>query len=331
MKDYYHILGVPRGTNDADIKRAYRRLAKQYHPDVNKGDAQAEEKFKDISEAYSVLSDPEKRKQYDMFGSGAFHGGGFDPSQFAQGGKWQTYEGPDGVRYYTSGGGGPEGFEGFGGGGFGDLGDIFGELFNMGGVPRRAGRKRPQGYSSGAPEAVAGSDTYTTIEIGFEEAIFGTSKAMSIKRGDEIDKITVKIPAGVDNGSKIRLKGKGQPGKSGGRPGDLYLSIRVRPHKSFWREGSDLFVEVPISIYEAIFGGKIDVPTIDGTAKMNLPESTAGGQKFRLKGKGVQELGKKVRGDQYVIVNIVPPEKMDSETKKIFEGLATKRAYNPRS
>lgn len=324
MKDYYQILGVAKGASDSEIKHAYRRLAKQYHPDVNKGEKNSEEKFKEISEAYSVLSDAEKRKQYDMFGSGAYQGG-FDPSQFSQGFRWSSQGAPGGARYYTNQGGSE------GGEGFGNFNDIFSELFNMGGAQRQAGRRRGRGFArEDVAEKADGQDTYTTLDIDFEDAVHGASKCMAIKRDDTVDHITVKIPAGVDNGYKVRLKGKGHPGRDGGKAGDLYLNIRVKPHKTFWREGDDLYVDVPISIYEAVLGCQINVPTIEGTAKMKIPCGTSSDQKFRLKGKGVTKLGKQDRGDEYVIVKIVMPEKIDTETKKIFEELALKRAYDPR-
>ena len=322
MKDYYQILGVPRGAADDEIKRSYRRLAKQYHPDVNKGDKAAEERFKGISEAYSVLSDKEKRKQYDMFGSGAFQGG-FDPSQAYREYKWSTGDGPEGFRYNASEGG--QGFDGV------DLGDIFGDIFGMGGMNRQAGRKGPGQRARPKTGPVKGTDTFLSLDVDFKEAITGMSTRLSIMRGESVDKITVKIPAGVDNGSKVRVSGKGHPGLNGGPPGDLYLNIRVRSDKIFWREGADIFTELPISIYEAILGAKVDVPTIDGSAKMTVPSGTASGQKFRLKDKGAPVLGKKgTKGDQFVIVRIVLPEKIDSETKKVVEELAKKYPYNPR-
>lgn len=322
MKDFYSVLGVNKGANDDEIKKAYRRLAKQHHPDVNKGDAAAEERFKEISEAYNVLSDKEKRKQYDMFGSGSFQGG-FDPSQYGgQGFRWQAQQGP-GSRQYSTGGSGAQGFDGI------DLGDIFGDLFNMGGFNRSTGKKRPKAREK-SRESIKGTDTYTNIEIDFREAINGTSKQMSIQRGDHIDKITVKIPAGVDNGSKVRIKGKGHSGQMGGNAGDLYLNIRIKPDKTFWREGADLFCEVPISIYESVLGSKIDVPTLSGSASMKIPSSTESGQKFRLKGKGAPILGKKGNGDQFVIIKIVPPPKLDKETKRIFEELNGSVGYDPR-
>ncbi len=326
MKDYYQILGVPKGSSDSDLKRAYRRLAKQYHPDVNKGDKVAEERFKEISEAYSVLSDAEKRKQYDMFGSGAFQGG-FDPSQASQGFRWQDRGGaPGGNTWYYSNQG-PGGFDGAG-----DLGDLFGELFNMGGFQKQTKRGRPRTRQDPRTMKRNGGDTYTTVDVDFEEAIRGARKKMSLQRGEQIDKITVKIPAGVDNGSKVRISGKGHPGENGGKAGDLYLNVRVKPHKTFWREGNDILVEVPISIYEAILGGKIDVPTLDGSALMTVPKGTISGQKFRMRGKGAPILGKKGKsGDQYAIVTIVPPKEMDAETKKIFKELSEKAPYNPRN
>lgn len=328
MKDYYQILGLSRGAPEEEIKRAYRRLAKQYHPDVNKGDRTAEEKFKEISEAYSVLSDPEKKKQYDMFGSGAFHGG-FDSSEGFQGFRWQTSDRPGGAKCYTyttDGLGGVEWPD------LGNLGDIFGDLFGFGGFTRPSSKRRSKGRYTEyeGPQPKDGGDTYTNLEISFEEAVSGTETRMSIQRDDKVDRITVKIPAGVDNGSKVRVKGKGHPGINGGRPGDLYLNIRVRPHKTFWREGADIYCEVPISIYESIFGGKITVPTLSGSATMTVPPGTSGGQKFRLKGKGAPLIGKGGKGDQYVIVNVVPPKEMEPETRKILEELSRRSPYNPR-
>lgn len=327
MKDYYQILGLARGAADADIKKAYRRLARQYHPDMNKGDKKAEERFKEISEAYSILSDPEKRRQYDMFGNAPFGGGG---GQGGFGGvKWEQDQ-DGGFRFYTSANG--EDIEGFPGGG--GIGDIFAELFNMGGI------KRPRANWSGyaeqpgrgkREEPVRGGDTYTSLEIDFMEAIRGTEARLHIKRGDRTEKITVKIPAGVDNGSKVRIAGKGNPGALGGPNGDLYINIKVRPHPMFWREDADIYTEVPISIYEAVLGSTIEVPTLDGHANMKVPEGTESGQKFRLKGKGAPVLGKKGTGDLYVIVKIVPPRRLKPETKETLEMLARTDAYNPRA
>lgn len=322
-------MGVARGANEAEIKKAYRRLARQYHPDMNKGDKRAEERFKEISEAYSILSDPEKRKQYNMFGGAPF--GGRTSGEGGFGGvKWeQTKDG--GFKFYTNAGGEEEPEESQGG--MGDLGDIFAELFNMGGIKRprhtwadyaeQPGRGRRQ-------EAKKGGDTYTTLEIDFMEAIHGTEARLQIKRDDKTEKITVKIPAGVDNGSKVRIAGKGQHGIGGGEDGDLYINVRVRPHPMFWREDADIYTEVPISIYEATLGSTIEVPTLEGHADMKVPERTESGQKFRLKGKGAPILGKKGLGDLYVVVKIIPPKKLDIKTRQLLEELARDNPYNPR-
>lgn len=291
MKDYYQILGISRDATPDEIKKAYRRLAKQYHPDMNKGDKKAEERFKEISEAYGVLSNSEKKKQYDMFGAGAepgFKG-------------WEKWEG--------------HGFEGVG-----DIGDIFSELFNLGGVRRRA---RPT-WTWGAEEAPRkGRDAYLNVEIDFTDAIRGTVVKIKVGGGT----LSVKIPPGVDNGSRVRVAGKGEEGEGGGEQGDLYLNIRVRPHELFWREGSDTYVEVPISIYEAVLGAGIDVPTLEGHASMKVPAGTESGQKFRLKGKGAPILGKKGVGDQYVVIRIVPPKKLDDLSRKMIEELALHNQY----
>jgi molecular chaperone DnaJ len=327
MKDYYQILGVPRSASDDEIKKSYRRLAKQYHPDVNKGSKSAEEKFKDISEAYNVLSDEKQRKQYDMFGQA---GPGFDPSQWAgQGGSGTGAWGSnDGFHYtYTSGGD------------VGDVGDIFNDLFGLGGFRRgrgsARGRARPQ-WSPGEEESysrtipVDGTDASASVEIDFMEAIHGTQQTLSIQRAGKTEKIQVKIPPGVDNGSRVRIAGKGNPGQNGGKNGDLYLIIQVKPHPQFWREGADIYIDVPITIYAATLGGSIEVPTITGSAKMKVPPATHSGQRFRLPGKGAPILGKKGTGDQYAVIQIAPPTHIDAEFKTTLEGLAQSHPYTPK-
>ncbi len=322
MKDYYQILGVPRNASQDDIKKAYRRLAKKYHPDLTKGDKSTEDKFKEISEAYNVLSDAEQRKKYDMFGAGGpGSGSGFGGFDWGQAGGGA----PGGGAYYKSRQNiNPENF--------GDLGDLFSELFNMGGIRQGPKNGRKQAYHQAYQEqAVSGQDTFTNIEISFDEAINGSKRVISIKRGDKVERITVKIPAGVDNGSKVRVSGKGQPGFGGGKPGDLYLHIQVSPHPDFWREDADIYTEVPITIYDAVLGASVEVPTIEGHSKMKIPAGTAGGQKFRIKNKGAPILGKKSkRGDQYVIVKIVPPKDVSGEMKKTLSQLAEKFPYDPR-
>lgn len=336
MKDYYQILGVPRSASDEEIKKSYRRLAKQCHPDVNKGSKAAEEKFKDISEAYNVLSDDKQRKQYDMFGAA---GPGFDPSQWTgQGGAgWPggagAWSSDDGVHYSYSSGNASD---------MGDLGDVFGDLFGLGGF-RRTARGRGAGPSRSRPRwspdeqsyteaniPQNGSDASATVEISFMEAIHGTQQNLSIQRAGKTEKIQVKIPAGVDNGSRVRIAGKGNPGINGGKNGDLYLIIQVTPHPEFWREGSDIYIDVPITIYSATLGGSIEVPTISGSAKMKIPSGTHSGQRFRLPGKGAPILGKKGTGDQYAVVQIVPPTHLDNQVKTALEGLAQSHPYTPK-
>lgn len=316
MKDFYHMLGVDRSASADEIKKAYRRLAKQYHPDVNKGDTVAESKFKDISEAYNVLSDPEKRKQYDMLGAyQAGYGAGTGGFSGTQGGvRWEG-EMP---------------------GGFGDFGDIFADLFGMGGVKRDQRQTEWQTFGGARNHtqqraAVRGSDTYMHVDIDFVDAIRGASKVISIRRGREAERLTVKIPPGVDTGSKVRIAGKGEPGVNGGKAGDLYLHMKVSPHALFWREGADLFEDVPVTIYEAVLGGSIDIPTIDGSAKMKLPAGTTSAQKFRLKGKGAPVLGQNKSGDLYAIIQIVPPKEIDEETRNLCEEIRQRHPYNPRS
>lgn len=329
MKDFYQILGVPRSASDEEIKKSYRRLAKQYHPDVNKGSKAAEEKFKDISEAYNVLSDPKQRKQYDMFGS---TGPGFDPSQagWPPGAGGWSGNGPEGAHYtYTSAAGD-----------VGDVGDIFSDLFGLGGFRRGQrpgqGRAHPrwspdedQAYGRAAMP-MEGSDASATVEVDFMEAIHGTQQTLSVQRAGKTEKIQVKIPAGVDNGSRVRIAGKGGAGQNGGKDGDLYLIIQVKPHPEFWREGADIYSDVPITIYTAALGGSIEVPTISGSAKMKIPAATHSGQRFRLPGKGAPVLGKKGTGDQYAVIQIVPPTHLDSDAKTALEGLAQTHPYTPK-
>ncbi len=310
FKDYYQILGVAHGASADEIKKSYRRLAKQYHPDINKN-KEAEERFKEISEAYNVLSDSEKKRQYDTLGSA-----------------------------YEQKFGGSQGFTGFYGGsgqqggpefrGFGDLDGLFSELFQMGGMRNaQGGRRQRAPFQEEA--AARGKDIFTDVEIDFLEAVAGTEREIRLSGGSRKQTLSVRIPPGVDNASKVRVTGKGEAG-TGGRPnGDLFLRIHLKPHPIFWREKADLYCEVPITIYEAILGATISVPTLDGTANMKVPAGTASDQKFRLKGKGAAVLGKKGdKGDQYVIVQIKPPKKIDPVLEKIIREWADKHPYNPR-
>lgn len=311
-KDFYQVLGVARGASPDEIKKAYRRLAKQYHPDVNKGEKAAEERFKEISVAYDVLSDPKKRQQYDLLGEG-FAG--------APGG---------GVRW-----GGPGGASGqwdVGQGdfpGFENLGDLFGELFGMGGVGGARQTRAGRGTRSRGPAPLKGQDIVSRIDIDFLEAFHEHKRQFQISTQSGTHKISVKIPAGVSQGQRIRIAGKGEPGQRGGGPGDLYLEVAIRPHPEFWREGVDIFVEVPITIYAAVLGGEIIVPTPEGSAKMKLPPAVASGQKFRLKGKGMPQLEGSTRGDLFAVIQIVPPMQVGPECRHAIEALADQYPYTP--
>jgi molecular chaperone DnaJ len=359
-KDYYQILGVPRNASQAEIKKAYRKLARKYHPDLNPGDKAAEAKFKEIQEAYSVLSDPKKRAQYDQFGFvGNVPPGAEEASTFS-------------------------GFEGFD---FSDYGsatfrDIFETFFG--------GRTARQ-----AVEPERGEDLHYTMKLGFEDAINGVQTRIrlnrlipcsncggrgfissgvsdrcpacggrgrtTIQRGfmrfstecptcggtgrtpgslcslcqgegrvQGSETINVRIPAGVDTGSRVRIAGKGNAGRRGGPPGDLYISIEVSPHSFFHREGNNIYIKVPITITEATLGAKIEVPTLTGKTTIRIPPGTKSGQKFRIRGMGVPAAGGKARGDQFVEVTIVPPPFHDQRVRELMKELERIAPENPR-
>ncbi len=300
-RDYYEVLGVKKSASKEEIKKVYRKLARRYHPDLNPGNKEAEEKFKETQEAYSVLSNDEKRRAYDAFGSAEpQHGAGTGRTTW----RWQE--------------GSPEGFQ-FN---FGDLSgfeDVLGDIFGA--------REGTRGRGSGR-------NVEYQIEIDFETAIKGGTRDINITRdvgGKPLtERISVRIPAGVDNGSRIRVPGKGGEARKGGSAGDLYLMVKVRPHPIFQREQSDIYFELPITIYEAALGARISVPTVDGTAIVTVPPGVQGGTRLRLRGKGVPHLKNEGRGDQYVTVKIVMPEEMNEIAKKKFEELARAIPYNPR-
>lgn len=330
-KDFYQILGVNKNASPEDIKKAYRKLARKYHPDVNPGDPTAEELFKEVSEAYHVLIDPETRKKYDNMGHQAFSEG-FDFNSF-----WEQVARETGFRFSS----GPFGRSGRGG--FGGIEDIFGQAFGGFGAQGRSPQR--------------GGDLTYNVEIDFMEASQGSTRLLNLEkesicsacggsgqqggnlcgscygrgRTSETQRLNVKIPVGVDTGSKIRLRGKGQPGINGGPPGDLFIVVQVRPHPVFARQGSDVFTTVPITVGEAVQGGKIKVPTIDGPTTMTIPPGTQGGQKFRLKGKGIKRLKGSGRGDQYVTVNVTLPKHLDERSRDIIREFEERTAFDPRS
>lgn len=323
VKDYYKILGVSKNATKDEIKKAYRNLARKYHPDHNPDNKDAEEKFKEVQEAHEVLSDEEKRKTYDMFGSAEFRPGGQT--------TWRRAGDPGGSNYqYTYSSQDFPGFE-----------DIFKDIFGFGGGPRSRAGGGSRGGSSfrdifSQPERQQpskGRDLEYQIEIDFDTAIKGGVRDITINRQKlnnvDTEKLSVKIPPGVSTGSRIRVQGKGESG-SRGNQGDLYLRIVVKPHTLFKRRQDDIYLEVPITFYEAALGKQVDVPTIDGTAKVSIPPGVQNGTKLRLKGKGVQNIKTKERGDQYVEVKIVMPDNIKESDKKIFEDLAENIPYDPR-
>ena len=355
-KDYYEVLGVDKNASQAEIKSAFRKMAKKYHPDVNKEEG-AEAKFKEIGEAYSVLSDEQKRKQYDQFGHAAFDGTG------------------------GAGAGGFSGFQGFSGFEDFDFGDIFDEILGQ-----QFGFGSRRGKSANRPQK--GSDTLVKINLTFEEAVFGCSKDLKLDLDDECDEckgvggfgektcstcngrgrvvtqsqsifgviqqettcpdckgkgkifdrvcfsckgnghvvknktISVEIPAGIDNGSELRISGKGSKGYNGGANGDIYLQFKVKEHPIFKRESDDIYLDLPITITEAVLGGKKEVPTLYGNVVIQIDASTQNGTKLRLKGKGVENPRTGRKGDMYIIINVMIPEKLDKKQKELFKDLA---------
>ena len=357
-RDYYEVLGVSKGASEDEIKKAYKKLARKYHPDMNPGDKEAEEKFKEVNEANEVLSDPEKKARYDQFGFA-----GVDPS----------YGGGAGAGGYGAGGYGAGGFD------FGDLGDIYGSFFGggFGGAQRR---------NPNAPQR--GESIRASVTISFTEAAFGCEKEIAVDRSEQCPtckgngcaagttpevcptcrgtgtvqvrrqtpmgvfassapctkcggtgriihqpcpdcrgqgavrkrrSIKVTIPAGIDDGQTISLRGQGHAGKNGGPNGDLLINIMVQPHELFHREGTSVFCEAPITYAQAVLGGTLEIPTIDGKVKYDIPEGTQTGSVFRLRGKGIPVLNGRGRGDQYVTVTIETPKNLNKEQKEALK------------
>ena len=364
-RDYYEVLGVSKGASDDEIKKAYRKLAKKYHPDMNPGDKEAEAKFKEVNEAYSVLSDDQKRARYDQFGHA-----GVDPNY---------------------GAGGPGG--GFGGFDMGDidLGDIFGSFFGGGGFGGFGGG----GARRNGPQK--GESLRANLTITFEEAAFGCEKKINLNRTEECDechgsgcqpgttaetcpdcrgtgvvrvqqrtggfafsstaactrcrgtgkiihspckscggsgsvkkskRITVTIPAGIDDGQAVSLRGQGNAGKNGGPAGDLIVGVRVKPHPQFRRDGTTVLYEQPVTFFQAAMGAELEIPTIDGKVKYTLPAGTQTGTTFRLRGKGIPELRGRGRGDQYVTIRVQVPTSMNAEQKEALRAFAQAMGEN---
>jgi DnaJ-class molecular chaperone len=341
-RDYYEILGVPRTASADDIKKAHRKLVRKYHPDVNKDNKQAEERFKEVQEAYDVLSEPGQRRNYDQFGhagvgaggptGGGAGGPGFDPFDAfrrQQGGGAGAGGGGGGARYTYRGGPGVT-VEDFDLGG-GDFGDVFEQLFGRG---RAAGAGRAGATGGGAggrarpgAQPTRGGDVEHPVTLSFEQAARGTTLPLQINRDGRLETIDVKIPSGVKDGSRVRIRGKGQQG--GGEPGDLYIITKVTPHPHFRREGLDILLDLPLSLYEALLGTKVDVPTLEGPVTMTIPPGTSSGAKLRIKGRGIERGGE--RGDQLVVTRVMVPKTLDDEGKAAIRKLAEKHPVNPRA
>ena len=334
--DYYQVLSVPRSATDKDIKAAFRRLARKYHPDVNPGDKTTEAKFKEINEAYEVLSDSEKRRLYDTYGENWRHA-----DQFSKAGASGPGQGP----FQWSARTGPradfeQGGVTFGFGGMMD--DVLEEVLG-----RRSGR-------TGARTARTrrGSDVEQPVEVTLEEAYAGTTRVLELSRGDvcatcggsgvlygavcaacrgsgtlpRVRRLEVKIPQGVTDGSRVRVRGEGNPGVMRGAPGDLYLVVTVRPHERFQRKGDDLYVDIPVSLDDAVLGGEVEVRTLKGRVALNVPPETQNGQSFRLAGQGMPHLGGGGSGDLFARVQVVLPRGLSDRDREIFQELRRLRS-----
>lgn len=325
VKDYYKTLGVDKNASQDEIKKAYRKLARQYHPDANQGDKAAEDRFKEVNEAYEVLSDPQKREKYNQFGAEweQYERMGGQPGGF----NWSQWASQPGGGTYTRRVS-PEEFESmFGGGRTGGAGSGFSDFFEMlfgrgGGFSSSFGG----GYDDASPRAgtrqrqrvQAGRDMEQPVEITLEEAFHGTHRTLRYDSGRTID---AHIPPGVRTGSRVRLRGQGEPG-AGGPAGDLYLNITVQPHTTFERDGDDLRRSVPVDLFTALLGGSVPVHSIDKTVNLTIPPGTQNGRVFRLSGLGMPRTrNRDQRGDLYATVDVRLPEQLNDDEKRLLEQL----------
>lgn len=310
-KNPYEVLGVATNAGEDDIQKAFRRLAKKSHPDLHPGDKKAEDRFKELNAAYDILSDTTKRARFDR-GEIDASGNEIRQNPFGRGRQGAA--------------GGQSGGQGFS---FDDvdLSDIFGGMFRGGpGAPGGRGgpRSGPFGGAGGRP--ARGEDQRFMLEVDFEESVAGATKRLTLPNGRSLD---VNIPPGINEGQTIRLKGQGAAG-AGGTAGDALIEVKVKPHPTFRREGRDIYAEVPISLSEAVTGGKVEVPTVHGLVAMTVPKWTNGGARLRLKGKGVPATKNEPAGDQYVVFEIVLPKTPDTELEDFVKGWAERKPYNPR-
>ena len=305
-KDYYKILGVNKNASKEEIKKSYRKLAMKYHPDQNKGDKASEERFKEVNEAYAVLSDEEKRKQYDMFGAEGFQ------QRFSQEDIFRNFDFGQVFREF----------------GFGSE-DLFGRIFGGRGGGRRPFGRGGGGFYSGGPfgrtaqQPQKGADLVMDMQVSLKEAVFGVSKIAGFNRGTGVERVTVKIPPGISTGKKLRIAGKGQEGPWGGPAGDLLIKILVAPHTVFERSGDNLIITREISLTQAVFGTQIDVPTLDEkTLSLKVPPGTQSHTQMRIKGHGVPHFNKAGRGDLYVKITVRLPKSLTAEQEELFKKLA---------
>lgn len=330
--DYYKTLGIPRSADASDIKKAYRKLARKFHPDVNPGNNDAEQKFKEIQEAYAVLSDTDKRKQYDTFGTvDGDPTAGFDP--FRRAGRRSSSRGPEGFRVDVDGMGG-----------FQDLGDIFSQFF---------GGARP-GQTRQAPQR--GADQELAVEVSFADAVQGTTISLPVQRQLQCsacggsgstqrhscgschgagvvistEKLRVKVPEGVADGNRVRVAGKGADGRQGGKPGDLFVRVKVRPHAFFERDGDDVLTTIPVTFSEAYLGAEVEVGTIHGPVRAKVPPGTNSGRTFRLRGKGVRNTKTRAHGDHLYTVEVVVPKVVSPAGEEIARKVGELYQGNPR-
>jgi len=330
FKDYYQILGVSKTASDKEIKQAFRKLARKYHPDVNPGDKSAESRFKEINEANEVLADPEKRKKYDELGANwrmyeqaqpgqGWAGGAGSPfgDVGGQGGAWTiNMGGPGGYRTMTE-----EEMQDL----FGDQ-DPFSDFFKTffgGGAAAGGGSQTGRARGGRAARTQKGRDIEHPVDLTLEEAFHGATRRISIKQGGHARSVDVRIPPGVKDGSRVRAAGEGESGANGGAAGDLYLRVQTRPHPVFERKGDDLYTTVSVPLTTAVLGGEGQVPTINGSVRLRIPETTQSGQVFRLKGHGMPIVGKPdTRGDLYATVDVQLPRSLTQEQREAYEKLA---------
>ena len=305
-KDYYQLLGVERTASAEEISRAFKKLARRHHPDLNAGNAQAEEKFKEANEAYEVLKDPEKRKLYDQLGHNWKHG--------------QQFQGAPGFEnvHFNFGGGGNSGFSDF-------FEMIFGQAARGGG---RTGGFGPDPFGAFSARQRRGRDTEAEFAISLEDAVKGGRRTFSLHGPGGERTLEVNIPAGIREGAKLRLAGQGNPAPGGGTPGDLFLHIRFAPHSHFHVDGDNLLCDLPLAPWEAALGAKVRVPTLEGEVELNVPAGTSSGRKFRLRGRGMGAGAE--RGDLLAQAQIILPEKATAQEQELWEELAAVSSFTAR-